>query len=518
MKLIPAGQSGILGYAPYSYNCNLGPCRHAFYAPIPSVFQLQLYANLGVIRPVSITFQLIDLCRPNNNFQIVPDCMLIAFNGSYWYGVFKNFEPSGFQGTFIIAAEVTYENDETGTFFSQQYQAGKECGRLTMVSVCYPENYDAEDINGIYIGKPVLEGYPHIGNRNVFYQHQYWVRSSEINELQNKITYTSNSRRNFASRLNKVYEFSSELVPGWYKDYLLSVYFRGNFMIDGISTKASDIATEPMDAEADLWQASAKIDKELKGSFGCAPITCEDVCVVDCEFNPSDLTLSDLTETGFKVAVSNLRNTTECIDTWDVIIKEVKTGNIVASKYNMMPTETYTFTGGTVNTEYEITAIKHCCDTTLTATLVTRITTSITGNTVISGTFTYNCQLGPGNSQGRVTGVWNFDNPLPAAMRFHIGQVVSSGGFLTNKGYLCFTGMPGTGVQGECFVQDFPVGADVFPFDGINQPTTNPGRNGWPCTDGIGSDHTTDLYFKIVTPGYTANIRMTNAGITPHNQ
>lgn len=282
MKMIDGGTSPINQFAKYSYNCNLGRCKRAYLAPLPSFTDLQLYVRFGTLKPVTYTFTVINLCSQVQTTVVTADCKIIAHNGDYWYGVFKGFTPTVDYPMFIVALAVVFDDDSTRTFFSEQYDQSNSCATLTKVSVCYPDNYNAEDMNGIYIGEP-SEDEEIIGGTLVRYQHAFWIRDTEIIETQNKITFTSNATKNFASKLNRIYEFRTELVPGWYKDYLLSVYFRGQFAINGTNTKASDLACENILEEADLWKPWAKIDKEDKGSFGCAPITCADDCCIPIE-------------------------------------------------------------------------------------------------------------------------------------------------------------------------------------------------------------------------------------------
>jgi hypothetical protein len=198
-------------------------------------------------------------------------CYIIAYSGSYWYGVFKNFTTTAEYRSFVVAAVTN-----TNTFFSAQYQVENSCETLTKVSVCYPYNYNAEDTNEIYIGEPdssqIVEG-----NSDVFYHHQFWTRQGEIIETQNKISFTANFKKNFASTLNKLFEFRPEPVPGWYKDYLLSVYFRGDILINDTHTLVTDLNFE--DIDVDYWVAYAVLTKQVKGSFGCAPYACPNDCV-----------------------------------------------------------------------------------------------------------------------------------------------------------------------------------------------------------------------------------------------
>lgn len=268
MKMINAGTANILNYAPYSRNCNLGQCGRHYLAPIPSLYDVQLFVNFGTMKPTGFEFTIIDLCNPSRSAVVTSGIYLIANNGVYWYGIFKNFSSSADYSSFIISLTTGAQ-----TFFSEQYQLPSECDTLVKVNVCYPYNYNAEDTNGIYIGEPDLsKGYS--GLPTIFYHHNFWTRQGEIVETQNKITFTSNAYKNFATTLNKSYEFRPELVPGWYKDYLLSVYFRGDILINGVHALVTEINFD--DVDVDYWKAYAVLGKQVKGGFGCAPFVCVD--------------------------------------------------------------------------------------------------------------------------------------------------------------------------------------------------------------------------------------------------
>lgn len=268
MKMISAGSANILNYAPYSRNCNLGNTGRRYLAPVPSLADVQLFVNFGSVRPTSFEFTIIDICHPARSGVLTPGCYVVGWNGSYWYGVFKQFSSTEAYDSFIIAMTTGSK-----TFFSEQYQVETECDTLTKISVCYPSNYNSEDVNGIYIGLPDTSQ-PYSGRPSVFYHHNFWTRQGEIVEMSNKITFTSNAKKNFASSLTKLFEFRPELVPGWYKDYLLSVYFRGDILINGTHTLVTDLAFE--DVDVDYWKPYAVLGKEVKGGFGCAPFVCDE--------------------------------------------------------------------------------------------------------------------------------------------------------------------------------------------------------------------------------------------------
>ncbi len=274
MKMIAAGSADISNYGPYSKNCNRNNCTQPFFVPVPSLCEgVQLYINFGSSAPGAVTFTMIDLCN-ETSASATCSCSVIGYNaiGGYWYGIFKQLASGANYDSYIIAAQ-------SGglTWFSEQYMNAQACDTLTKVSVCYPYNYNDEDINSIYVGAPD-PSHTITGIATMFYQHTYWVRAAEIVETQNKITFNANPFKTFSSQLNRLFEFRPELVPGWYKDYLLAVYFRGNILLNDVPTMVTDLAFENVDEGADSWKAYPVLGKQVNGVFGCAPIT----CLVDC--------------------------------------------------------------------------------------------------------------------------------------------------------------------------------------------------------------------------------------------
>lgn len=261
-----AGAANILNFAPYSKNCNLGQCGHNYVAPIPTLADVQLFVNFGLIQPPAFELTIINLCAPYQSNTATTDCFVIGWNGSYWYGIFKNITSAANYNTFLISLTTG-----TQTYFSEQYQIPNACDTLTKVSVCYPANYNDEDLNEIFIGSPD-PSQTIMGNPAIFYHHNFWTRQGEVRETSNKVTFTASIYKNFASILEKRFEFRPELVPGWYKDYLLSVYFRGDILINDSHALVADLNFE--DVDVDYWKAYAVLGKQIKGAFGCTSYVC----------------------------------------------------------------------------------------------------------------------------------------------------------------------------------------------------------------------------------------------------
>ena len=114
---------------------------------------------------------------------------------------------------------------------------------------------------------------------------------------------------------------------------------------------------------------------------------------------------------------------------------------------------------------------------------------------------------------------FNFDAPLPVDLLFYIGSIVSwppqkHGQFLNG-----FTVMPGVTFIGNQNprIKLMPAGTTSLIVSGVDIQSTSPGSTGWTCNDDSGY-YTTDIYVKIVTPGYNCTLISGTPGITIHNQ
>lgn len=251
----------------YRYNCRKTTFGARPFRPaIGDLSKVNLFANFGDTRPTSWDIFVIDATKINTAATLTTDTFVVGYNGKYWFGVFKKLQGSIPYNVFLFAIRTP-----NGTYFSDVYE-NCDCDDLTHLTVCYPSNYNAEDMNGIYIGAPD-ETFPIVGVAGVRYTHHAWVRSAEIVETINKMSFVSSRFRNFRSELVKQYELRSEPVASWYKDVLVAIYFRGNIVVDGVERRVNDINFE--DIENDRWKAYAVLAYDYKGSFGCTTADCK---------------------------------------------------------------------------------------------------------------------------------------------------------------------------------------------------------------------------------------------------
>jgi hypothetical protein len=122
-----------------------------------------------------------------------------------------------------------------------------------------------------------------------------------------------------------------------------------------------------------------------------SPVFCNfPVAVVckPCVLVSGDVAISDVTPFGFDVNIANLSNVPECVDTYDIIIRNVTTGLVVESASNQI-TQPYSFGAGISNTNYSVEVDKNCCcgnnSTIITRTQLTTtcISTTIVGTPVL---------------------------------------------------------------------------------------------------------------------------------------
>ena len=275
MKMVNAGDVAISAYSQYVYNCTLKRCQRSYVVPLPNSEAMQLYVWFGAEKPTSWQMWAIDTCGGTADEDIDTNCFIIGYSGTGWYGVFRGYTIAALG--WVPALRVNYAS-RSETFFGEEMNVDAACGNLGKVSVCYDKAAGYTDINGIFTGE-ASDLFPSEGKPDLFYQHEYYVRDAIVVPELLRATFTSNTRVNFATQLLRIFEFRCEAVPGWYKEYLLAVFFRGNLFINDVATKISELAIEKINDDADLWKPWAKIEKEEKAAFGCELPVCEDPCL-----------------------------------------------------------------------------------------------------------------------------------------------------------------------------------------------------------------------------------------------
>lgn len=285
MKMIatPAA-AAISQYPAYVHNClRNAACEPSYTAPLPSVPHLQLYVDFGQYKPVTVEFHLQDTCDPDHEEQIFPSNYVVGQTPEgNWYGVFKYFNsPVTPVTTFVVWLSALVDTPAgllERTFFSEML-IDEPCAQLTKVKACLPEGATTTgfDINGLYYGLPVNEDF--LGQEQIRYFHIGYVRYGKVREMANKATFSSSLYRTFRSSLEKIWQLETELVPKWYKDYLLAIYMRGAVQInDGTTYLVSELAFEGINDDDLIWKPWIQLKGTFRQYFGCDDSECVECC------------------------------------------------------------------------------------------------------------------------------------------------------------------------------------------------------------------------------------------------
>lgn len=279
MKMLSAGTAAANQYTSYVHNCTRNAaCELPYTAPVPSVGELQLFADFGATQPSSIQFTIIDTCNGGTE-QIFPSEFVVGQTPEEnWYGVFRGFNNPVGDTSFVVHLSI---NGGAMAFFSQMFST-EPCGPLMKIKSCHAEaaTTTAFDVNGIYYGMP--EGAS--AGSEITYLHTAWVRQGKVRELNDKATFKSNLYFNARTTVEKIHQIQTELVPKWYKDVLLAIYSRGMVQInDGQIYLVSDLNFEALNDDDLLWKPQAQLKETFRLFFGC-----DEFCITDSEEVPPD--------------------------------------------------------------------------------------------------------------------------------------------------------------------------------------------------------------------------------------
>ena len=270
-------------YPAYVHNClRNAQCEPSWAAPVPGVPYVQLFVNFGTAKPVTMDFQIVDVCD-NSQQQIIPNNYVVGLDPEgNWYGVFKFFsEPVTAVSTFVVWLSAIQDTGTAlveRTYFSEM-MAVEVCLPLTKVKACQPEGATSTgfDINGVYYGLPTTDEY--LGVPVVRYFHIAYVRLGKVRELSNKATFKSSIYKTFRSTVEKIHQLETEMVPKWYKDELLAIYARGAISAnDGETFIVSDLNFEALNDDDLTWKPFAQLRETFRLYFGCDESECGECC------------------------------------------------------------------------------------------------------------------------------------------------------------------------------------------------------------------------------------------------
>lgn len=269
MKMIP-GLGTISDYGDYISNCTLGQLPYKI--PVTGLSDVQLYINIGSVKPSTVLYELIHTCGPNAGLveTLATTSYVIGQNkDNQWYGVFKDFTGAGSLNCFVIAITL-----DSTIYFSEEYCIDS-CQSPASVEGCYG-NLDPElstDCNGIYFGVHAGTG-DALGDTSITYRHKIFMRGIEITLASIKNSFKQGRTRTFRTEKEKLFQFWSEIIPEWYLVEVDSVFYRGEVKIGGIRYLLNETLYEKPDECLKQWLPKATFKESCYQSFSCEDDPC----------------------------------------------------------------------------------------------------------------------------------------------------------------------------------------------------------------------------------------------------
>lgn len=269
MKMIQ-GSGTASDYGSYSSNCTLKQLPYK--VPVTGLNAVQLYIDIGVVKPTVIQYELIHTCGQEGAVEnIVPGEYVIGQDkNNKWFGVFRNFT-----GASPVCFAIAVTLDEQ-IYYSEEYCVENGCNPLTLIKGCYG-NLDpllSTDCEGIYFGVHAGTGSP-LGNSSVKYQHQLYMRGVEVTLSAIKNSFKQGRTRNFRTEKEKIYQFWSELIPEWYLSEIDAVFYRGEVYIGSTKYLLNETQFEKVEDCLRQWKPVATFKESCLQSFSCE----EDACL-----------------------------------------------------------------------------------------------------------------------------------------------------------------------------------------------------------------------------------------------
>ena len=274
MKMV-LGSGTISNYGSYTNNCVKN--QYPYKIPVNNLQDVQLYIDIGGIKPSAIQYQLIHTCGSFGGTieTLTTSSYVVGQNiDNYWYGVFKNFNNAANPLTcFVIAITLTI-NETDQIYFSDEYCI-ESCRPLTEIKGCYG-NLDSNistNCQGIYFGIHAGEDTA-LGDTTIVYEHKMLLRDSEVYVSAIKNTFKQGRTRNFRTEKEKIFQFNGEWVPAWYLDEVDAVFYRGEIYFDGTHYLVNETAYELIDDCKKTWKIPATLKESCYQSFSCETDPC----------------------------------------------------------------------------------------------------------------------------------------------------------------------------------------------------------------------------------------------------
>lgn len=267
MKMIQ-GSGSISDYKTYVSNCTQN--QFPYKIPVNSLSDVQLYINIGAVKPTTVQYELLHTCGPLTGTieSVTPDYVIGQDKNNNWYGVFKNFMGAT-PVCFVIAITL-----DSQIYFSEEYCI-ENCGVLSLLKGCYGNldpliSYDCE---GVYFGYHAGTG-DALGDTTIKYEHQLLLKNVEVSVSAIKNTFKQGRTRNFRTEKEKIFQFYGDFIPEWYLPEIDSIFYRGEIFINGVRYLVDETAFEKIEECKRIWKPSATLKESCYQSFSCEADPC----------------------------------------------------------------------------------------------------------------------------------------------------------------------------------------------------------------------------------------------------
>lgn len=282
MIMIP-GSGPISNYGSYISNCTKG--QMPYKVPVNSLSDVQLYINIGAVKPSTIEYQMILTCGTGAGAELAltSGAYIIGqdTNGN-WYGVFKNLAlvVPGSITCFVVAIIL-----DDQYYYSEEYCIDSNCGSgLTQLQGCYGnlDNKLSYDCEGIYFGTHAGPDTA-MGDVSVKYKHQLLLRGVDVTLSSIKNTFKQGRTRNFRTEKEKVYQFWGEPIPEWYVPEVDAIFYRGEVYVGSTKYLVNDTGFEKIEDCKKMWKPSATFKDSCYQSFSCEADPCAPPVIPCCD-------------------------------------------------------------------------------------------------------------------------------------------------------------------------------------------------------------------------------------------
>lgn len=267
------GSGGVANYANFSRNCTLNQSKYQI--PINNLADVQLYVDIGTVKPTTILIELIHTCGPTGGTVdvLAAGTYIVGqdTNGR-WYGVFKGLTGGSGPSCFVIAITL-----DSTIWFSEEYCIEPSCHPLVNLRGCYG-NLDGKIsyyADGVYFGTHQGPDTA-LGDETVVYTFQAKMREVDVRLNSIKNTFKSGRTRNFRTEKERIYLFWADFVPEWYLiNGVDPIFTRGEVFVGDTRYMVNATVYEPIEDCKKLWRPAVQLKDSYYQSFSCEADPCQ---------------------------------------------------------------------------------------------------------------------------------------------------------------------------------------------------------------------------------------------------